>query len=87
MALARIDRQTVLSDDDGSLTGYVGTTSVSEDPFFKVPVDGVECQSEGSTTEGGTARTSPYDYVTTVVYPDDAQFAKSRPDNKRTCRA
>jgi hypothetical protein len=73
------DRQTVLSDDDGSLTGYVGTTSVSEDPFFKVPVDGVECQSEGSTPERGTARTSPYDYVTTVVYPDDAQFSKPRP--------
>jgi hypothetical protein len=81
-----IDRQTVLSDDDGSLTGYAKTTSVSEDPFFRAPVDGVECQSEGSTPESGTARTSPYDYATTVIYPDDAQFALSRPDGERTCR-
>ena len=64
MASAPIDRQTELSDDDGSLTGYAKTTSVNEDPFFAAPVDGIECQSEGSTPEGGTARTSPYDYVT-----------------------
>jgi hypothetical protein len=81
-----IDRQTVLTDDDGSLTGYPKTTSVSEDPFFAAPVDGIECQSEGSTPEGGTARTSPYDYVTTVVYPDDAQFALPLPPELgRTC--
>jgi hypothetical protein len=69
-----IDRQTELTDDDGSLTGYAKTTSVNEDPFFAAPFDGVECKSEKSAPEGGTARTSPYDYVTTVVYPDDAQF-------------
>jgi hypothetical protein len=81
-----IDRQTELSDDDGSLTGYEKTTSVSEDPFFLAPVDGVECQSEGSTPEGGTARTSPYAYVTAVVYPDDAQFAGNLPPGMgRTC--
>jgi hypothetical protein len=81
-----IDRQTELSDDDGSLTGYAKTTSVNEDPFFAAPVDGIECQSEGATPEGGTARTSPYDYVTSVVYPDDAQFAKPLdPEPGRTC--
>ncbi len=81
-----IDRQTELTDDDGSLTGYAKTISVNEDPFFTAPVDGVECQSEGSTPEGGTARTSPYDYVTSVVYPDDAQFAKPiDPALGRTC--
>ena len=80
-----IDRQTELTDDDGSLTGYAKTISVNEDPFFAAPVEGVECKSEGSTPEGGTARTSPYDYVTTVVYPDDAQFALNRTDGKRTC--
>lgn len=58
-----IDRQTILNDDDGSLTGYKNTISVNEDPFFKAPAETLECESEG------TAKTSPYDYVTTVVYP------------------
>jgi hypothetical protein len=81
-----IDRQTVLTDDDGSLTGYAKTTSVSEDPFFAAPVDGGECKSEGSNPNEGTARTSPYDYVTTVVYPDDAQFAELPPPGRdKTC--
>jgi hypothetical protein len=59
-----IDRQTELSDDDGSLTGYVNTVSVNVDPFFKAPVETIECASDD------TVRTSPYDYVTTVVYPE-----------------
>jgi hypothetical protein len=67
-----IDRQTELTDDDGSLTGYAKTVSVNEDPFFAAPIDGIQCQSDCATPEGGTARTSPYDYVTTVVYPDSA---------------
>jgi hypothetical protein len=58
-----VDRQTELNDDDGSLTGYVNTISVNEDPFFKAPVEAFECLSDL------TAKTSPYDYVTTVVYP------------------
>ena len=58
-----IDRQTELSDDDGSLTGYVNTVSVNLDPFFNAPVETVECASDV------TAKTSPYDYVTSVVYP------------------
>jgi hypothetical protein len=58
-----IDRQTVLNDDDGSLTGLVNTISVNEDPFFNAPVEASECASDV------TAKTSPYDYVTTVVYP------------------
>ncbi len=58
-----IDRQTVLNDDDGSLTGLAETTSVNEDEFFSAPVETVECASDI------TARTSPYDYVSTVVYP------------------
>lgn len=74
-----IDRQTELTDDDGSLTGYVKTTSVNQDAFFSAPIEGPECQSDASvpSTEGGTAKTSPYDYVTTAIYPDDA---KNRPD-------
>jgi hypothetical protein len=58
-----IDRQTVLNDDDGSLTGLVNTISVNEDSFFSAPVQTIECASDM------TARTSPYEYVTTVVYP------------------
>jgi len=81
-----IDRQTELTDDDGSLTGYAKTISVNEDPFFTSPIEGIECQSEGATPEGGTARTSPYDYVTSVIYPDDAQFAEPlAPAPGRTC--
>jgi hypothetical protein len=58
-----IDRQTELNDDDGSLTGYANTISVNEDPLFTAPVEAFECASDQ------TAKTSPYDYVTTVVYP------------------
>ncbi len=82
-----IDRQTELTDDDGSLTGYAHTTSVNEDKFFTAPVEGIECQSDGATPEGGTARTSPYEYVTTVVYPDDAKNAPTPPPGgTRSCR-
>ena len=88
-----IDRQTELSDDDGSLTGLLGapipqtqlhrpSISVNKDVFFTAPVQTVECKSDiadnmpspwGSCSLAeplcGTANTSPYDYVTTVVYP------------------
>ncbi len=77
-----VDRQTVLNDDDGSLTGLLGPTtpcegetiSVNLDPFFTAPVEAPECKSfnikttSGSET-GGTAKTSPYQYLSTVVYP------------------
>ena len=58
-----IDRQTVLNDDDGTLTGYRKTTVINLDDFFAAPVDAIECKSDN------TSRTSPYEYVTTVVYP------------------
>lgn len=58
-----VDRQTELSDDDGSLTGYQNTISVNNDAFFNAPTEEVECESDN------TAKTSPYDYVTSVVYP------------------
>lgn len=63
-----VDRQTVLNDDDGSLTGLVETISVNEDPFFNAPVETPECRSGFPAT----AKTSPYDYVTTVIYPECA---------------
>jgi hypothetical protein len=68
-----VDRQTELSDDDGSLTGYEQTTSVNQDEFFAAPIDASECQSDDAVPDGGTARTSPYHYITSVVYPDCAK--------------
>ena len=67
LAFTDIDRQTVLNDDDGSLTGFKsptdGTIAVNTDEFFKAPIQALECGSNNS------AITSPYEYVTTVVYP------------------
>jgi hypothetical protein len=80
-----LDRQTILTDDDGSLTGYQNTISINTDDFFRAPIEGIECQSDGAVPEGGTARTSPYGMVTTVVYPDDAQFAQSPGAFGRVC--
>jgi hypothetical protein len=89
-----VDRQTELSDDDGSLTGFDNTISVNEDPFFTAPVQTAECRSgigvDGSNACAGqtppntpTARTSPYDHISTVLYPDPATLD---PDNwKITC--
>ena len=57
------DRQTVLNDDDGTLTGYKDTTVINMDDFFAAPVDAIQCRSDN------TSRTSPYEYVTTVLYP------------------
>lgn len=81
-----IDRQTELNDDDGSLTGFTQTISVNEDPFFNAPVETSECRSNigvdpvlacnGQPTPKGvdsTAKTSPYDYVTTALIPDCSQ--------------
>jgi hypothetical protein len=87
-----VDRQTVLLDDDGSLTGLVGTTSVNDDPFFNAPQETSECASnigigpEAALQATATAKSSPYEYVTTAMYPDCAlsgyscgQDAKSNP--------
>ncbi len=78
--LHRCGRQTELTDLDGSLTGLVEgsaanpspTISVNNDPagnnFFNAPVITPECQSNvpGLTA---TVNTSPYEYVTTAIYP------------------
>ena len=79
-----VDRQTVLNDDDGSLTGLLAqvgnetreTISVNEDPFFNAPKVTVECASDihdldqPATGPPGTANTSPYEYVTTATIAD-----------------
>lgn len=75
-----IDRQTELNDDDGTLTGFNNTISVNEDGFFGAPLQAPQCKSNVGvdpavacagkvSTTPQTARTSPYDYVSTVVYP------------------
>ncbi len=98
-----IDRQTELSDDDGTLTGLLGpqnsqtklfdpAISVNKDKFFDVPLETAECASDipALMRQGAkcpyqsadakfnysglcaTANTSPYQYVTSVVFPDCA---------------
>src|SRR5208283_4114655 len=71
---------TELNDDDGSLTGLIGTISVNEDPFFKAPTEDIECKSDIMANTAGTAKTSPYDYVTAVVYPDCGIFPRTIPN-------
>jgi cell migration-inducing and hyaluronan-binding protein len=77
-----VDRQTELSDDDGSLTGFINTISVNEDPFLRAPVQTAQCRSNVGVDANNacatqtppnppTARTSPYDHITTVLYPAD----------------
>jgi cell migration-inducing and hyaluronan-binding protein len=75
-----VDRQTELDDDDGSLTGLVKTISVNQDAFFDAPFSTTECGSDAPNAVPtdpsrpdlgpGTANTSPYQYVSTVVFPD-----------------
>ncbi|MBS0640334.1 MAG: hypothetical protein JSS43_10705, partial [Proteobacteria bacterium] len=80
-----VDRQTVLNDDDGAVTGFVNSLSVNDDPFFGAPVQVAECLSNPGVTPAfacdgkdrqsaapPSARTSPYEYVTTAIYPDCA---------------
>jgi hypothetical protein len=79
-----IDRQTELSDDDGSLTGLVSnppgpgtreSISVNEDPFFNAPVETPECASDdhpdgvSAKAPPATAKTSPYEYLTLAMQP------------------
>jgi hypothetical protein len=77
-----VDRQTELNDDDGTLTGFRDTISVNEDAFYSGPIQAPQCKSnigvdpkyacagkQSPKAPPPTARTSPYDYVTTVIYP------------------
>lgn len=77
-----IDRQTVLNDEDGSLTGLKNTLSINDDMFFSAPVETAECLSNVGVTPKlacstpptpSTARTSPYDYVVTAIAPQCSQ--------------
>ncbi|MBF6568960.1 MAG: G8 domain-containing protein [Candidatus Binataceae bacterium] len=83
-----IDRETVLNDDDGTLTGLTSpvlaptppkteTISVNKETFFNAPSETPECASDLATNAQGdakcppnTAKTSPYQYLTTAIYPE-----------------
>jgi hypothetical protein len=80
-----VDRQTELSDDDGTLTGLLSnpagpglreSISVNEDDFFNAPVESPECASDAhaegvsATDPPATAKTSPYEYVSLAMQPD-----------------
>jgi len=66
--------------------GLIGSISVNQDKFFQAPVQTPECLSDVDVTPThatdptnypGTAVTSPYDYVTTVVFPNCAASGKN----------
>jgi len=79
-----VDRQTVLNDNDGSLTGLLAgtsppreTLSINLDNFFRAPTVTEECSSDkhdGPDQKGlpATAITSPYEYVSTAIIADCA---------------
>lgn len=75
-------------------TGLQGSVSVNQDEFFNAPLQTPECLSDVSVTPAnsvsdpktfaGTAVTSPYDYVTTVVFPGcAASGAKCNQDSEK----
>lgn len=104
-----IDRETVLNDDDGTLTGLTSpvgppvptatptpsmstqydTISVNKADFFKAPTEAWECASDYPTNAStyapkclpATAKTSPYEYVSTVIYPECAKLAPPPPES------
>ena len=63
----------VASENSPTMTTGRETISVNEDPFFNAPLETVECASDkhDSIADGkgapGTAKTSPYEYVTTGI--------------------
>jgi cell migration-inducing and hyaluronan-binding protein len=93
-----IDRETVLNDDDGTLTGLTspvlapaktGTISVNKESFFDAPTETPECASELALNSTGdakcppnSAKTSPYEYLTTALYPE---CALALPPKATTC--
>jgi cell migration-inducing and hyaluronan-binding protein len=83
-----IDRETVLNDDDGTLTGLTSpvyaptipkteTISVNKEAFFDAPTETPECASDlalnlnsDAKCPPNTAKTSPYQYISTAIYPE-----------------
>lgn len=93
-----IDRETVLNDDDGTLTGleskgaWVETISVNKEAFFDAPVETPECASDlplnakaDAKCAPNTAKTSPYEYLTTAIFPECALTVPDSKDDLRKC--
>jgi hypothetical protein len=70
-----VDRQTELSDDNGSITGLLSgsppdsepSISVTKDSFYNAPLVTPECASSAPGAPA-TVDTSAYEYVTTAIY-------------------
>lgn len=93
-----IDRQTVLNDDDGSLTGLrglladnsvTGTLSINEDLFFSAPVETAECLSNLGASPAKACATNVTPAVTARTSPYDyvvtaiaPQCSQNAPVNK-----
>ena len=102
-AFNHIDRQTVLNDEDGSLTGLLAkeitpsgtitraTISVNEDPYYDSPLITPECLSDKGVTPLNpndrvyTARTSPYDWLSTAITAKCALPVPPITPNKAQC--
>jgi hypothetical protein len=98
-----VDRQTILNDTDGSLTGlladdstdkndpYKPTISINEDTFFNSPKITPECLSDVGVEPNNpdkrvfTARTSPYEWVTTAMIADCAIETGEKSGNLLQC--
>ena len=86
-----VDRQTELSDDNGTLTGLTSNTegrpepsiSVTRDPFFNAPLVTPECASSAAEL-AATVDTSPYQFVTTALYTPCGAPGASCNDKPRT---
>src|SRR6202011_894226 len=92
-----IDRQTVLNDDDGSLTGLLAdslpkpreTLSINLDTFFRAPKVVPECASDrhystDPKSAPATAITTPYEYVSSAIIPD-CGLRSVTGDNTKEC--
>ena len=70
-----VDRQTELNDDDGSLQASRIRSRSTGSFLYRSGRGRVECESGpymeplASPLPPGTVKTSPYDYVTTAIYP------------------
>lgn len=78
-----VDRQTELSDDNGSITGLMSgnppsepSISVTKDAFYNAPLVTPECASSAPGA-AATVDTSAYQYVTTAIYPPCSGFGGS----------
>lgn len=98
-----IDRETVLNDADGSLTGLLAqddndklhpikpTISINEDSYFNGPEITAECLSDKNVLPDNpekrvyTARTSPYEWLTTAMVADCAIQNGTKSGNLLQC--